>query len=38
MSLARHVITAVRVEGLTKSQVAGDYGITRFWVQSEAGF
>jgi hypothetical protein len=38
MSLARHVIAAVKVEGRTKSEVAGDYGITRFWVQSEAGF
>jgi len=34
MSLARVVITAVTVEGHTKSQVARDYGITRFWVQT----
>ena len=30
MSLARLVITAVSVEGRTKSAVARDYGITRF--------
>ena len=34
MSLARLVITAVTVEGHTKSQVARDYGVTRFWVQT----
>jgi transposase InsO family protein len=34
MSLARLVITAVTVEGRTKSAVARDYGITRFWVQT----
>ena len=34
MSLARLVITAVTVEGRTKSEVARDYGITRFWVQT----
>ena len=34
MSLARLVITAVVVEGRTKSAVARDYGITRFWVQT----
>jgi transposase len=34
MSLARLVITAVTVEGHTKSQVARDYSITRFWVQT----
>ena len=34
MSLARLVITAVKVEGRTKSDVARDYGITRFWVQT----
>src|SRR5918997_5360616 len=34
MSLARVVITAVIVEGHTKSQVARDYGVTRFWVQT----
>ena len=31
---ARLVITAVTVEGRTKSAVARDYGITRFWVQT----
>ena len=30
MSLARLVITAVTVEGRSKSAVARDYGITRF--------
>ena len=34
MSMARLVITAVTVEGRTKSAVARDYGITRFWVQT----
>ena len=34
MSMARLVITAVTVEGRTKSSVARDYGITRFWVQT----
>ena len=34
MSLPRLVITAVVVEGRTKSEVARDYGITRFWVQT----
>jgi transposase len=34
MSLARFVITAVIVEGRSKSSVARDYGITRFWVQT----
>ena len=34
MSLARLVITAVTVEGRTKSAVARDYGISRFWVQT----
>jgi transposase len=33
MSLARLVITAVKVEGRTKSEVARDYGVSRFWVQ-----
>jgi transposase len=28
------VITAVTVEGRSKSAVARDYGITRFWVQT----
>ena len=34
MSLARVVITAVTVEGRSKSSVARDYGVTRFWVQT----
>ena len=34
MSLARLVITAVTVEGRSKSAVARDYGISRFWVQT----
>ena len=34
MSLARLVITAVIVEGRSKTSVALDYGITRFWVQT----
>ena len=34
MSLARLVIAAVTVEGRSKSAVARDYGITRFWVQT----
>jgi len=34
MSLARLVITAVSVEGRTKSAVARGYGISRFWVQT----
>jgi transposase InsO family protein len=33
MSLARLVITAVTVEGRSKSAVAREYGVTRFWVQ-----
>ena len=33
MSMARLVITAVKVEGRSKSEVARDYGISRFWVQ-----
>ena len=33
MSLARLVITAVNVEGRSKSEVARDYGISRYWVQ-----
>jgi transposase InsO family protein len=36
MSLARLVITAVKVEGRTKSEVAREYGISRFWVQQLA--
>jgi transposase InsO family protein len=34
MSLARLVITAVTVEGRSKSAVAREYGVTRFWVQT----
>ena len=33
MSLARLVITAVAVEGRSKSEVARDYGVSRVWVQ-----
>jgi transposase InsO family protein len=33
MSMARLVITAVSVEGRSKSEVARDYGISRVWVQ-----
>ena len=33
MSLARVVITAVTVEGRSKSEVARDYGMWRVWVQ-----
>jgi transposase InsO family protein len=33
MSLAQLVITAVTVEGRSRSAVARDYGISRFWVQ-----
>jgi transposase len=33
MSLARLVITAVSVEGRSKSAVAREYGLSRFWVQ-----
>ena len=32
MSLARLVVTAVKVEGRSKSEVARDYGISRRWV------
>jgi hypothetical protein len=31
MSLARLVVTAVRVEGRSKSRVARDYGVSRRW-------
>ena len=34
MSQARLIITAVTVEGRTKSEVARDYGVSRFWVQT----
>jgi len=33
MSLARVVITAVIMEGRSKSEVARDYGVSRVWVQ-----
>ena len=33
MSLGRVVITAVIVEGRSKSEVARDYGVSRVWVQ-----
>jgi len=33
MSMARLVITAVVLEGRTKSEVARDYGVSRRWVQ-----
>jgi len=32
MSMARLVVTAVRIEGRTKSEVARDYGVSRRWV------
>jgi len=32
MSLARLVVTAVRIEGRTKAEVARDYGLSRRWV------
>src|SRR3954471_22659867 len=34
MSMARVVITAVVVEGRSKSEVARDYGVSRRWVQT----
>jgi transposase len=33
MSMARLVITAVTIEGRSKSEVARDYGVSRVWVQ-----
>jgi transposase len=33
MSMARVVITAVVVEGRSKSEVARDYGVSRRWIQ-----
>lgn len=33
MSKAQLVITAVLLEGRTKSEVARDYGLSRYWVQ-----
>lgn len=32
MSLARLVVSAVRIEGRTKAEVARDYGVSRRWV------
>ena len=32
MSLARLVVTAVRIEGRSKAEVARDYGVSRRWV------
>jgi len=32
MSLAELVITSVKVEGRTKSEVARDYRMSRYWV------
>ena len=34
MSMARVVITAVVLEGRSKSEVARDYGVSRRWVQT----
>ena len=34
MSLARLVVTAVRVEGRSKSEVARDFGVSRRWVHT----
>jgi transposase InsO family protein len=34
MSMARLIITAVALEGRTRSEVARDYGVSRFWVQT----
>jgi transposase len=33
MSMARLVITAVTIEGRSKSEVAREYGVSRVWVQ-----
>ena len=33
MSMARLVITAVTIEGRSKSEVAREYGVFRVWVQ-----
>jgi transposase-like protein len=33
MPMAQLIITAVTVEGRTKSEVARDYGVSRYWVQ-----
>lgn len=32
MSLARLVVTAVRIEGRTKAEVSRDYGVSPRWV------
>jgi hypothetical protein len=32
MSRARLIITAVVVEGRSKSEVVRDYGVSRYWV------
>jgi transposase len=32
MSLARLVVTAVKIEGMSKSAVAREYGLSRRWV------
>jgi len=32
MSMARLIITAVTLEHRTKSEVARDYGVSRYWV------
>jgi hypothetical protein len=37
MSMARLVITAVSIEGRSKSEVARDYGISRVWICPAAG-
>jgi transposase len=33
MPMVQLIITAVTVEGRTKSEVARDYGVSRYWVQ-----
>src|SRR5215203_4317448 len=33
MPMAQLIITAVTVEGRTKTEVARDYGVSRYWVQ-----
>src|SRR5689334_510161 len=37
MSMARVLITAVVLEGRSKSEVARDYGVSRRWVQTLVG-
>ena len=34
MSQARLIITAVTLEGRTRNEVARDYGVSRYWVQT----